>query len=243
MGLPTLVRLKDLYANGIIIPVVNSIPGRPIYDVRGSLRQGGVGSMEWFSYGIDPLLHFLDLNLTGIPISSLPVSGPSEESEPFPLPCSEERFKFMAYCDDVKPAICSIEEFNIADAGATLFESAAGTRLHRDPVSQKCKFLALGRWKRELRQEQIPTPYMRLSDTLDMVGVKLCASWAATRKANGDAIRDKVSHLIGYWRTGKFLPLCLRPYSVNTYALSKVWHRSSSVNFREGDFLAINSAV
>ena len=35
----------------------------------------------------------------------------------------------MAYCDDVKPAITSIEEFSVADKGAALFESAAGTRL------------------------------------------------------------------------------------------------------------------
>ena len=107
--------------------------------------------MEWFSYGIDPLLLFLDLNLKGIPISSLPVSGPAKENDPFPLPCSEERFKVMAYCDDVKPAISSLEEFNVADTGASLFERAAGTRLHRDPVTQKCKFLPLGRWKRELK--------------------------------------------------------------------------------------------
>ena len=66
--------------------------------------------MEWFSFGIDPLLVFLDLNLSGIPISSLPVLGPATENELFPLPCLEERFKVMAYCDDVKSAICSIEE-------------------------------------------------------------------------------------------------------------------------------------
>ena len=107
---PTIERLTSLYSNGIIIPVVNSISGSPIHDIRGSLRQGGVASMEWFSFGIDPLLVFLDLNLSGIPISSLPVLGPATENELFPLPCLEERFKVMAYCDDVKSAICSIEE-------------------------------------------------------------------------------------------------------------------------------------
>ena len=76
----------------------------------------------------------------------------------------------MAYCDDVKPAITSLEEFVIADRGAALFEHAAGTRLHRDPASNKCKFLPLGKWRKELQQEMIPTPYMRLTDTLDMVG-------------------------------------------------------------------------
>ena len=239
----TINRLNNLYSNGITIPVVNSIPGRAIFDVRGSLRQGGVGSMEWFAVGIDPLLIFLDLNLSGIPISSLPVYGLSEEAAQYPLPPLEERFKAVAYCDDVKPAICSIEEFLIADRGASLFEKAAGTLLHRDPSTEKCKFLPLGKWRRELHQELIPTPYMRLTDTLDMVGVQLCSSWASSRRKKGDILREKVSTMMGMWRTGKFMPLSQRPYSVNTYALSKIWFRSSSVNLREGDFAAINASV
>ena len=115
--------------------------------------------MEWFAVGIDPLLIFLDRNLSGIPVFSLPVSGPNIEDGAFPLPPKEERFKAMAYCDDVKPAICSFEEFKVVDYGTSLFEKAAGTRLHRDPNSNKCKFLAIGKWRRELLQEQIPNAY------------------------------------------------------------------------------------
>ena len=89
--------------------------------------------MEWFAFGIDPLLHILDRNLPGILVSSMSVSGPACEGEQYSLPYLEERFKAMAYCDDVKPAICSLEEFLIADRGAALFENSAGTKLHRDP--------------------------------------------------------------------------------------------------------------
>ena len=42
----TLVRLKNLYANDITIPVVNNVQLAAINDVRGSLRQGVTGSME-----------------------------------------------------------------------------------------------------------------------------------------------------------------------------------------------------
>ena len=107
----TINRLQTLYANGITIPVINNIQSQAIKDVRGSLRQGGAGSMEWFAFGIDPLFHFLDQYLSGIPVSTLPVAGPAEEGEMFPLPPQEERFKAMAFCDDVKPTICSLEEF------------------------------------------------------------------------------------------------------------------------------------
>ena len=143
----------------------------------------------------------------------------------------------------MKPAICSIEEFNTADRGATLFENAAGTKLHRDPTSNKCKFLPLGKWRRELRQEEIPTPYMRITDTLDIVGVSLSATWAATRKDNGEILRDKLTKLCGAWKAGKFMSLTDRPFSANTYALSKVWFRCYSINLRQCDIDFILSAV
>ena len=107
----TIARLKILYADEITVPVINSSPRPAILDKRGALRQGGVGSMEWFSVGIDPLLIFLDQNLSGIPIVSLAVLGPPVENEEYPLPKLQERFKLMAYCDDVKPAITNINEF------------------------------------------------------------------------------------------------------------------------------------
>ena len=218
----TLSRLESLYSGGITIPVVNNIPGRAVRDRRGSLRQGGVGSMEWFAVGIDPLLIYLDRRLVGIPVCSLPVLGPVEEGLEAPMPVMEERFKLMAFCNDVKPAITSLEEFVLADQGASLFEKAAGTRLHRDPRSNKCKFLPLGKWRGELKQEDIPTPYMILTDTLDMVGVQLSATWRQSRKKNGDNLKEKISLITGSWRTGKFMPLTSRPFSINTYALSKV---------------------
>ena len=82
---------------------------------------------------------------------------------------------------------------------------------------------------------------MRLTDTLDMVGVQLCATWGKTRMKNGEILRDKVGKLCGSWRTGKFMSLIERPFSANTYALSKVWFRCHNVNLREADFISINS--
>ena len=46
--------------------------------------------MEWFAFGIDPLLTFLELNLSGILVSSVPILGPALEGESFPLPNKEE---------------------------------------------------------------------------------------------------------------------------------------------------------
>ena len=39
------------------------------------------------------------------------------------------------------------------------------------------------------------------------------------------------------------MPMTMRPYSANTYALSKVWFKCSSVNLRVQDINSINSHV
>ena len=70
-------KLNNLYEDSITITVVNNKLGRVFHDRRGSLRQGGCASMEWFGFGIDPLLRYLDRRLKGILITSQPLLGPS----------------------------------------------------------------------------------------------------------------------------------------------------------------------
>ena len=84
---------------------------------------------------------------------------------------------------------------------------------------------------------------MRLSDHLDMVGVELWATWSQSRKANGDIVQKRVSTTINAWKAGKFMPLVLRPWSINCYALSKVWFKCGSVNLRAVDISALNSSL
>ena len=65
----------------------------------------------------------------------------------FNAPTTTETYKVMAYVDDVKPAITSLDEFSLVDRGSALFEAASGCILHRDSKSGKIKFLAIGGWK------------------------------------------------------------------------------------------------
>ena len=85
--------LLQLYQDSITIVLVNNKHGRVLLDKRGSLRQGGCASMEWFGFGIDPLLRYLEKRLKGILITSQPLLGPSLPGEPVPLPPLEDRFK------------------------------------------------------------------------------------------------------------------------------------------------------
>ena len=235
-------RLRNLYSDNISVIVVNNIEGKAVKNIRLSLRQGDLPSMHLFAFGIDPLLTYLEKRLQGILIASLPVEGPVLPNTP-QLPPQEERYKVIGYADDVKPAVTKIEEFILIDNAMALFERASGCKLHRDPESKKCKFLPLAKWKGTLKQEDIPCPYMTLTDELEMVGVELKATWTQTRKANGDAIQKRVSSKINLWKGGKFMPLSMRSWSINTYGLSKVWFKTHSVDLRVLDITNINKSV
>ena len=137
-------RMRNLYRNNISVVIVNNIPGKMVENVRMTLRQGDLPSMHLFSFGIDPLLSWLEKRLQGILIASLPVSGPVLQGQP-KLRALEERYKVKGFADDIKPAITSIPEFYTVEKGISLFEKASGCRLHCEPSSNKCKFLPLAK--------------------------------------------------------------------------------------------------
>ena len=231
-------RLKNLYRDNITIVVVNNVLGKSFTNHRWSLRQGDIPSMHWFAYGIDPLLDYLDKRLEGILIHSLPLHGPCPAGDPDTLPRLEQRYKVVGYADDMKTAVTSMQEFALVDRASSLFERSSGCKLHRDPASGKCKFLPLGTWRGTLSQEDIPFPYMVLSDHLDMVGVDLRATATQTRKANGDILQSRIKNTIGPWQAGKFMPLTERPWSLNSYALSKLWYKCNCIDLRAMDITA-----
>ena len=99
-------RIQRLYSGCKTVVVVNNQLGRCIPNSRGSLRQGDVPTMYWFGVGIDPLLVYLEKRVTGIPLTSVSVQGPLEEaSVGHTLPDIQQRYKVVAYVDDVKPGI------------------------------------------------------------------------------------------------------------------------------------------
>ena len=103
-----------------------------------------------------------------------------------------------------------------------MLKKALGVKLHRDPSTDKIKFLALGRWRGILSQEDLPHQYVTISDHLDLIGVELRATFTQTRKVNGEKLQSRIRNTIGPWKAGRFMPLTLRTNSVNTFALSKL---------------------
>ena len=187
--------------------------------------------MLLFCYGIDPHLVRLSNQLEGITLYSLPVL-PGEN----PLVPLTEKYKVIGYCDDCKPAITNMSEFSLVERETRLFEAASGTMLHRDPSSGKVKFLRLGRWRGTLQKEDLPSAcqYIALSDFLDMLGLKLFASFKKTRQICGNELQDKFQRTVGVWRL-RFMELTQRPFSCNTYLLPKAWYRCHVMPLRVGD--------
>ena len=218
--------ILNLYGNNLTVVVVNNVQGSCYLNSRWSIRQGDRPISILFCYGLDPHLDWLENRLRGIPIYTSNFFSPAS---------STEVYKLIAYVDDVKPSVTSMQEFTLIDQGSALFEAASGCILHRDPSSGKVKLLPLGRWKGTLEQENLPVNYIVISEHLDMVGVKLKSSFLQTRKVNCDELQDKVRNVIGPWKGGKFMPLSLRSHSINTYCLSKVWFKCPSINLRVCD--------
>jgi hypothetical protein len=129
-----------------------------------------------------------------------------------------------------------MQEFILEDNAMTLFERSSGCKLHRDPEAGKCKFLALGRWRGTLTQEDLPCNFFSLSDYSDILGVTLSATYTATRKANGDHPQEKIKNLVGSWKSGKFMPLEMRRHSLNCYAYSKLWHKCFTISAQWDSF-------
>jgi hypothetical protein len=151
------------------------------------------------------------------------------------LPPLETKYIIPSYCDDLKPAITSIYEFNLVERVMTIFERSSGCKMHRTAESQKCKFLALGKWRKSLLQSQIPFDFFTLSDHLDFLGVTIKATFMATRKVNGEVLQDRVRHTIGPWRAGRFMPLNLRAHSINSFVYSKLLYRCNVIDIRTAD--------
>jgi hypothetical protein len=161
--------------------------------------------------------------------------------QPAALQPLEERYKVYAYADDVKCGVTTMDEFRVVIESCSLLERAGGVKLHRNVASGKVRFLPLGRWRGTLQQEDLPYQFIRLSDSLDFLGVILCANYVRTRKANCDEIESRVKNVIGPWRGGKFMEVTKRGHSVNAYAYSKIFHRCATIPLRTGSVTCVTS--
>ena len=220
--------IKSLFTNVVSIVVVNGVTGATI-KLERSLRQGDIPSMIMFAYRLDPYLERIRSKLEGIVIYSanLAVQGPVGEGEnPLPPLNVEERFTAFGYAEDVTNSIVGIHEFAIVDEETKVFEQASGCALHRDPTSQKVKFL-----------QDLPAQctHISIADHLDMLGIPLYAFYRKTQEESGDEMIKKCKNTVGPWLIRR-VPFTQQPWSINTYLYSKLYHRCHILPLRKADF-------
>ena len=131
-----------------------------------------------------------------------------------PLQVSET-FKLISYADDLKPEVRTLEEINLCIDECEKLALVSGVQLHCDPQSGKVKILPLGLWRDSLSQDDIPHSFIRLTDQLDCVGVKLTYNYFTTRKINNSLLVEKVSKLTNLWWSGRHMALVDRSHSIN----------------------------
>ena len=231
---PSVINIfRNIYSDAMALSYINGSMSKMIMDVTGNLRQGGCGSMEIFVVGVNPLLQLLNKKLKGITLYKAPIHGPLRENDST-LPHLVKTEKVVGYVDDACPVVTSVDEFFTVDSCLKLFESASGCKFHRNPLTQKCKVTLFGPWKQKFNQENIPLPFLQVTDHLDILGVSIYENWRKTQKENGSKIVNKVNRVADKWKGGRFYDYLLRPHIVNTYLYSNVWYAASVVDFQLG---------
>ena len=224
---------RNIYSDAMAMSYINGSMSKLIMDLSGNLRQGGCGSMEIFVVGVNPLLQLLEDKLKGVTIYSTPVQGPVQENEEVLKPV-EKVVKVVGFVDDACPVVTSEEEFTIVDQCLQLFEACSGCKFHRNPSTQKCKITLYGSWKRKYNQNNIPLPFLQITNHVEILGILLYESWRTSQRENGSKILKKVKLVADKWKGGRFYDFLLRPYIVNTYLFSNIWYSAGVIDLQLG---------
>ena len=235
--------LENIYEKNpsFVVNIINNQRQPAIQNKRKSIYQGDRTSTTLYNYSIDPLLTYLQKKLKGIVYYKMDTAGPHHPLFGKPAPVSA-KLQMLGFVDDLKAIVSTKDEFLMLDKALSLFEKASGSRLHRDPTTKKCEILPLGKWSR-WTQADSPLPYMSIVDQLNFLGVYLTRSPTKTRTANGDSLVARIKSTIGGYQAGRHSPLVCRPYTLNTYILSKVTYKASVINLRAQDYHAIGAAA
>ena len=235
--------LRNLYeeTDCFVSCIVNNEQQEKMVNRRKNIRQGDRISTTLYSFAADGLLISLNKRLKGLEYFKLDTSGPRHPLFGGPQPV-KEKLTVIGFVDDVKGLITSVKEFDILDRTLSLFEKATGSRLHRNAESRKCNSLTLGRWSR-WSQADSPLNYMSIVSEINMLGVTLGRNSSKSRAANGEELVKRVQKKLSIYKSGRFSPLTCKPFTANTYLLSKITHRCGVISMRAADTRKIQSLI
>ena len=235
--------LKNIYEDNpsYVINIINNQQQPRIENKRKSIYQGDRTSTVLYNFSVDPLLIHLHKRLKGLVYHRLATEGPKHPLFGPPTPVVA-KLVVLGFVDDVKAVVNSLKEFHLLDNGLKMFELASGSQLHRNPETKKCQILTLGKWS-TWKQSDSPLPYMEVVDHLNFLGVTLARTSSKSRAINSEILSKKVKSTMAMYKAGRHSPLVCRPYTVNTFVMSKICYRSSIINLRSKDIHSMQSSV
>ena len=188
-----------------VVTIINNEEQPKIQNLRNSIKQGCRGSTCLFTFGIDPVLDQLEKNLSGQRYHKMATAGPTHPILG-PPPIIETRLKVAGFVDDLKCILRSQDEFRFLDHIISLFESSSGSRLHRNPETKKCQLLALGRWS-GWKKANSPLNYMKVTEELNILGVRMTRSTQTTRILNGEELVQRIRNSTNAFKANLHAPM------------------------------------
>ena len=182
-----------------VITIINNQEQPKIQNQRNSIKQGCRGLTCLFTFGINPVLDQLEKNLSGQRYHKMVPAGPTHPILG-PPPIIETRLKVAGF------VLRSQDEFKTLDHIISLFESSSGSRLHRNPETKKCQLLALGRWS-AWKQTNSPLNYMKVTEELNILGVRMTRSTQTTRVLNGEELVQRIRDTTNAFKAGRFMTM------------------------------------
>ena len=84
---------------------------------------------------------------------------------------------------------------------------------------------------------------MRVTEELNILGVRMTRSTQTTRVLNGEELVQRVRDSTNAFKAGRFMLLTTRPWVTNIYLMSQINYRSCALNLRQQDIQKIQAAT
>ena len=171
-------------------------------DISFSIRQGDPLAMILYIFYVEPLLTYIEANISGMKIENF--SQAVESS-----------------CDDCNILTSDLNDFEIIDEAVCKFENVSGAILSRQ---KKCKVIGFGSWK---DKEDWPLHYLQTVDQVKVFGFFFTNSLRGMIKKNWDYRLRNVQQSLISWSKRFLMSISQRVEVVNTYVLSRVFYIAS----------------
>ena len=168
-------------------------------EISFSIRQGDPLAMLLYILYIEPLIIYIEKNVSGIRFPNFQQS-------------------IEAFCDDLNLVTEDIGDLQIVNNAVEEFEKVCGALLSRN---RKCEVLGIGTWR---NRTNWPLDYLVTVNEIKVFGVFIMDSYRSLLKRNWDYRFLKVEQSLYSWSSRSFYSILQKIEVVKIFALSRVFY-------------------